>query len=68
MISLTLSPTDTVAYLKGKIQDETGMPPAKQKLSYDGMFFKDTNTLAYYNLLSGITVLLQVKERGGRKK
>lgn len=33
-----------------------------------GMFFKDSNTVAYYNLLSGATVHLQLKERGGRKK
>lgn len=33
-----------------------------------GMFFKDNNTIAFYNLLSGTTVLLLVKERGGRKK
>lgn len=32
------------------------------------MFFKDNNTIAYYNLLSGATVHLQIKERGGRKK
>jgi len=44
------------------------MPPAKQKLFYDGMFFKDQNTLAYYNLTPGAAIQLQIKERGGRKK
>lgn len=44
------------------------MPPAKQKISYEGIFFKDSNSVAYYNLLSGATIQLQVKERGGRKK
>lgn len=33
-----------------------------------GMFFKDSNTIAFYNLLSGTTVHLLIKERGGRKK
>lgn len=66
--AVTLNLNDTVASLKSKIQDDTGMPPAKQKILYEGMFFKDTNTVAFYNLLSGTTVHLQVKERGGRKK
>lgn len=85
---MSLALTDTVSSLKSKIQDETLMPPAKQKISYEvnltniftlywflplslflkGMFFKDSNTMAFYNLLSGATVHLQVKERGGRKK
>uniref|UniRef100_A0A6B2EH38 Splicing factor 3A subunit 1 n=1 Tax=Phlebotomus kandelakii TaxID=1109342 RepID=A0A6B2EH38_9DIPT len=67
-VSVTLALTDTITALKGKLQDETGMPPAKQKISYEGMFFKDSNSLAYYNLLSGATVHLALKERGGRKK
>ncbi|XP_055903860.1 splicing factor 3A subunit 1 [Eupeodes corollae] len=67
-VAISLALTDTVSSLKSKIQDETGMPPAKQKISYEGMFFKDSNTIAFYNLLSGTTVYLQIKERGGRKK
>lgn len=67
-ISMTLALTDSITILKSKLQDETGMPPAKQKISYEGMFFKDSNSVAYYNLLSGATVHLQIKERGGRKK
>lgn len=68
IISLNLALGDSVTTLKSKIQEETGLPPAKQKISYDGMFFKDNNSIAFYNLLSGTTVQLQIKERGGRKK
>lgn len=68
VIGINIALTDTVATLKAKLQEETGLPPAKQKISYDGMFFKDNNSIAYYNLLSGTTVHLQIKERGGRKK
>lgn len=68
IISITLSLSDSVSTLKSKIQEETGLPPAKQKISYEGMFFKDNNSVAFYNLLSGTTVQLQIKERGGRKK
>ncbi|KOB76764.1 putative spliceosome associated protein [Operophtera brumata] len=35
---------------------------------HKGLFFKDTNTLAYYNVPPGALIQLQVKERGGRKK
>ncbi|CAH1990541.1 unnamed protein product [Acanthoscelides obtectus] len=68
MMSFTLPLSETVANLKAKLQDETNMAPAKQKLFYDGMFFKDSNTLAYYNITSGALIQLQIKERGGRKK
>lgn len=34
-IAVSLSLSDTVTNLKAKIQDETGMPPAKQKISYE---------------------------------
>lgn len=34
-VSLSLALTDSVTTLKLKLQDETGMPPAKQKISYD---------------------------------
>lgn len=37
-------------------------------LCFQGLFFKDTNTLAYYNVPPGAAIQLQVKERGGRKK
>lgn len=91
MIAITLPLTEPISTLKSKLQDETGMPPAKQKIFYEviyitififtlikkkliscfhfqGMFFKDSNTMAFYNLVNGTTVHLQVKERGGRKK
>ncbi|XP_044755983.1 splicing factor 3A subunit 1 [Coccinella septempunctata] len=68
VMALTLPLGESVSNLKVKIQEETGMPPAKQKLFYDGMFFKDSNTLAYYNMVQGGVIQLQVKERGGRKK
>ncbi|GLV44318.1 Splicing factor 3a subunit 1 [Carabus blaptoides fortunei] len=68
ILTYTLPLNENVANIKTKIQDDTGMAPAKQKLFYDGMFFKDSNTLAYYNIVPGTGLQLQVKERGGRKK
>jgi len=66
--TITLPLTDTVSVIKAKVYDELGMPAGKQKLQLDGMFMKDSNTLAYYNFTRMCVVQLQVKERGGRKK
>ena len=68
LINVTLQLRDTVSAIKAKIHEETGMPPGKQKLQMDNIFFKDSNSLAYYNISPRTLVNLQVKERGGRKK
>jgi len=68
MLDMSLALTDTVASIKSKISDEIGMPPGKQKLQLETMFLKDGNSLAYYNVMPGMAVSLQIKERGGRKK
>lgn len=68
LISFSMSLTDSVGTLKSKINEVIGLGPGKQKLSRDGLFYKDQNTLAYYNIGDGSVVLLSLKERGGRKK
>ena len=35
---------------------------------FQGLFMKDSNTLAFYNFMNSGVVQLQLKERGGRKK
>ena len=68
MLSVTLPLSDTISGLKAKIHEDTAMPPGKQKLQMENIFFKDSNSLAYYNIYPNTVVHLQVKERGGRKK
>lgn len=67
-LSVSLDLRESVTNLKSNISDLIGMPAGKQKLLFDGIFFKDSNSLAYYNISPGMKVLLQLKERGGRKK
>ncbi|KAL8625577.1 splicing factor 3a, subunit 1 [Nucella lapillus] len=67
-LEFSLPLTDTVSVLKAKLNESLGMPAGKQKLQYEGIFVKDSNTLAFYNFMSGAMVQLQMKERGGRKK
>lgn len=37
-------------------------------LILQGIFIKDSNSLAYYNMNNGSVIHLALKERGGRKK
>ncbi|KAK7454123.1 hypothetical protein BaRGS_00039595 [Batillaria attramentaria] len=67
-LDFTLPLTDTISVLKAKLNEMLTMPAGKQKLQYEGIFVKDSNTLAFYNMANGATVQLQMKERGGRKK
>jgi splicing factor 3A subunit 1 len=68
LLTITLKLTDTVTTIKTRIMEELGMPQGKQKLQHENIFFKDANTLAYYNVTPGTMLQLQLKERGGRKK
>ena len=68
MLAVTLPLSDPISAMKAKIHEETGMPPGKQKLQMENIFFKDSNTLAFYNIYPNTVVHLQIKERGGRKK
>jgi splicing factor 3A subunit 1 len=68
MLSLTMELTDTVTSIKSRIHEELGMPPGKQKLQQETLFLKDAMSLAYYNVMPGTMMALQLKERGGRKK
>lgn len=68
ILTLSLPLRDTVAVLKSKLADQLLMPGSKQKLAMDGLFLKDNQSLAYYNMVNGSLLQLQLKERGGRKQ
>lgn len=67
-VPVSLDVASPVNALKSLIQEQTGVPVSKLKLSYEGVFLKDNLTLAYYNMNNGSNVQIQLKERGGRKK
>lgn len=68
LIPFTMPLTETISAIKNKLAEYLNLATPKQKLQLDGMFVKDTNTLAFYNLPSDATIYLQLKERGGKKK
>lgn len=59
---------ETVGSLKEKIAGEIQLPANKQKLSGKPGFLKDNMSLAHYNIGDGETLLLSLRERGGRKR
>ncbi|KAJ7309630.1 hypothetical protein JRQ81_007685 [Phrynocephalus forsythii] len=63
VLVFTLPLSDQVSVIKVKIHEATGMPAGKQKLQYEGIFIKDSNSLAYYNMTSGSVIHLALKER-----
>ncbi|XP_072045442.1 splicing factor 3A subunit 1-like [Amphiura filiformis] len=68
LLTFTLPLTDQVSVIKAKIFEELMMPAGKQKLQYEGLFIKDSNSLAFYNFTNHSTIHLGLKERGGRKR
>ncbi|KAL5783263.1 hypothetical protein ACOSP7_008292 [Xanthoceras sorbifolium] len=60
--------SETVGSLKEKISGEIQLPANKQKLSGKAGFLKDNMSLAYYNIGTGETLTLSLRERGGRKR
>ncbi|MCP9262087.1 splicing factor 3a, subunit 1 (SF3A1) [Dirofilaria immitis] len=75
-LSVSMDIAAPISTLKNFVQDETGLPCSKQKLSYEvnlfklhyRLFLKDACSLAYYNMNTGAVVQLLIKERGGKKK
>ncbi|CAC5405413.1 SF3A1 [Mytilus coruscus] len=55
MLTYTLPLSDSIAVMKAKLNESLGLPAGKQKLQYDGIFMKDSNSLAYYNINKGAT-------------
>ena len=51
IITLEVEPSDTVGFVKSKIQVKVGIPPEQQKLTlYHGRILEDERTLSYYNI------------------
>jgi len=67
-LTFNMNLRDSITTLKSNLFDELALPPGKQKLQLENMFLKDSNSLAFYNITANNMIVLQLKERGGRKK
>jgi hypothetical protein len=66
-LQLAVAPHGTVALLKQMIAQRTGLPEAKQTLSYCGKPLENGNQLSHYHIRRGSTVLMVVPINGGSK-
>uniref|UniRef100_H3G5H7 Ubiquitin-like domain-containing protein n=2 Tax=Phytophthora ramorum TaxID=164328 RepID=H3G5H7_PHYRM len=57
--------TDTVAYIKARIEDKEGIPPEDQRLVFAGKRLQDDCTLSFYNIGNADTLHSMGRILGG---
>ena len=56
--------TDSVTTLKERVQDSQGIPPAQQKLRFNGHLLEDDKTIGECGLTDGAELLLMLTLSG----
>lgn len=61
IITLEVEPTDSIEYVKQKIQDKSGLSADKINLVFSGKYLEDDQTLGDYSIQKGTTLYLEMK-------
>ncbi|XP_046610198.1 uncharacterized protein LOC124300295 isoform X1 [Neodiprion virginianus] len=62
---MTVSPNDTIGFIKQKIQRVEGIPVSQQNIVYNLCELSDSSTLLDHNIREGATLKLVLSMRGG---
>ncbi|XP_038701896.1 polyubiquitin 12-like [Tripterygium wilfordii] len=65
---VTVAKEAPILHLKGQIELVMGVNPSRQTLSFNGQVLDDTQTVKFYNLISGATVILAMTPLAGDPK
>jgi len=63
-VTLEVGVMETLGDVKARLATATGVPASKQKMMHNGVFLKDTSTLAAYNFGDGTALAMSIKSRG----
>ncbi|XP_060596276.1 uncharacterized protein LOC132750331 [Ruditapes philippinarum] len=67
-LTLSVKSDASILDLKVLLQDETGIPPDRQRLIFAGKVIEDKHTLKDYNIQTECTVHMVLRLRGGDEK
>lgn len=62
---IDVEPSDRIISIKEKLEEKEGIPPAQQRLVFQGKQLKDDKTINSYKLKGGTILHLVVALRGG---